>query len=102
MSLEGGRGVVKTTFFHLDKGAIELAYHQLPESWKDSPLNTGPGFHHVAFETNSMDATLRELESKGIHPLPRFPMITPHGVVAFLDPSSTGKILIEIREKHQE
>jgi catechol 2,3-dioxygenase-like lactoylglutathione lyase family enzyme len=102
MPLDGGKGAVKTTFFHLSQGAIELANHKFPDSWKDSPLNTGPGFHHIAFETDSVEETLRDLASKGIHPLPRFPMTTPHGVVAFLDPQNTGNILMEIREKQQK
>ena len=102
MPLEGGKGVVRTTFFRLRRGAIELAQHEFPDSWKDSPLNTGPGFHHLAFETPSMEKTLSELASKGILPLPHFPMATPHGVVAFLDPRLTGNMLFEIRERPQK
>lgn len=101
MPLDDGRGVVKTTFFHFQHGSIELAYHRLPESWRDSPLNTGPGFHHIAFETPSLDEALLELAVKGIKPLPRFPLKTPRGRIAFLDPRQTGGLLIELCETEQ-
>jgi len=96
--LDGGKGVVKNTFFHLDQGAIELAYHDLPESWQDSPINTGPGFHHIAFEVPNFDEALSELREKGITPLPNFPVMTPHGRVVFFHPERTGGILIELGE----
>jgi len=99
MSLDDGAGEVKTAFFHLDGGSIELAEHHLPKSWGKTPLSTGPGFHHIAFEVARFDETLRELASQGIQPLPRFPMKTPHGRVAFLDPQQTGGILWELVEK---
>jgi methylmalonyl-CoA epimerase len=97
-ALEGQQGVLKNTFFHLERGSIELAYHDLPESWRDSPINTGPGFHHIAFEVPNFDEALLELARKGIHPLPKFPRKTPHGCVAFLYPKQTGGILFELGE----
>jgi methylmalonyl-CoA epimerase len=101
MPLNGGKGVVKNTFFHLDRGSIELAHHDLPESWKDSPINTGPGFHHIAFEVSNFDEALSELAKKGITPLPNFPVETPHGKVAFFHPEQTGGFLIELGEKER-
>ena len=99
MALDNGAGEVKTTFFHLDGGAIELAEHHLPPAWGKTPLATGPGFHHIAFEVEGLDETLARLEGLGIKPLPEFPMATPHGRVAFLDPQKTGGILWELAEK---
>lgn len=98
MPLDGGRGVVKSTFFQLERGSIELAYHDLPESWRDSPIKTGPGFHHIAFEVANFDKALSELAKKGINPLPNFPMKTPHGRIAFFYPEQTGGVLIELGE----
>ena len=99
MSLDDGAGEVKTAFFHLEGGSIELAEHHLPTAWGKTPLSTGPGFHHIAFEVFRFDETLRELASQGIQPLSRFPMKTPHGRVAFLNPQQTGGILWELVEK---
>lgn len=99
MPLDGGAGEVKTAFFHLEGGAIELAEHHLPASWGQTPLTTDPGFHHIAFEVLRLDDTLRRLQPLGIRPLPRFPMTTPHGRVAFLDPHHTGGMLWELSEK---
>jgi methylmalonyl-CoA/ethylmalonyl-CoA epimerase len=98
ISLEGGKGMVKTTFFHMEKGSVELTYHDLPDSWKDSPIKTGPGFHHRAFEVDDFDKALFGLAQQGIFPLPQFPFKTPHGRVAFLQPEKTGGILIELCE----
>ena len=98
MILEGGKGVVKTTFFHLESGCIELAYHNLPPSWEGSPLKTAPGFHHVGFETPDFDEALKTLAANGVDPLPRFPMDTGHSKVAFLNPEQTGDILIELHD----
>jgi methylmalonyl-CoA/ethylmalonyl-CoA epimerase len=98
MILEGGKGVVKTTFFHLESGCIELAYHDLPPSWEGSPLKTAPGFHHIGFETSDFDEALRALAANGIDLLPRFPMDTGHSRVAFLNPDQTGNILIELHD----
>jgi len=96
--LDDQKGVVKNTFFHLEKGSIELAYHDLPESWRDSPINTGLGFHHIAFETLHFDKALSELAQMGITPLPHFPFKTPHGRVAFFHPEKTGGVLFELGE----
>lgn len=99
MTLDNGAGEVKTAFFHLSGGSIELAEHHLPASWGDTPLSTAPGFHHIAFEVSRLDDTLGRLARLGIKPLPNFPMATPHGRVAFLDPRMTGGILWELAEK---
>ena len=102
ISLDNGDGEVKTAFFHIENGCIELAEHHLPASWGATPLLTGPGFHHIAFEVSRFDETLNMLQKQGIRPLPRFPMATPHGRVAFLDPQRTGGILWELTEKEAE
>ncbi len=99
ISLEGGKGEVKTAFFHLQEGSVELACHHLPESWKDSPIQRAPGFHHLAFEVDDFDEALASLAREGIFPLPRFPFKTPHGRVAFFEPEQTGGILVELCER---
>jgi catechol 2,3-dioxygenase-like lactoylglutathione lyase family enzyme len=98
LSLEGRKGIVRNTFFHLEKGSIELVYQDLPPSWKNSPIDRGSGFHHIAFETKHFDEALEVLAKMGIRPLPRFPIETPHGRVAFFRPEQTAGILIELGE----
>jgi len=90
---------VKTAFFHLEEGSIELAHHRLPESWRDSPIDGAPGFHHLAFEVDDFDQALSGLARQGISPLPHFPFKTPHGRVAFFPPEQTGGILMELCER---
>jgi len=96
--LEGGKGVVKTAFFHMEKGSIEIIYQEFPPSWEGSPLKTPPGFHHIAFETPDFEEALSSLAQKGIRPLPRFPMDTGHSRVAFFPPDQTGGILMELHD----
>jgi len=98
MTVDGGKGKVRTAFFHLEKGSIELAQHDLPPSWEGSPLKTPHGFHHVGFETDLFDEALATLAEKGINPLPGFPMDTGHSRVAFLNPEKTCGILIELHD----
>ncbi len=98
MVMEGGKGVVKTAFFYLEKGSIELVHQELPPSWKGSPLDKPEGFHHVGFETADFAGALASLAAKGIHPLPGFPMDTGHSRVAFFPPEQTGGVLIELHD----
>jgi len=98
ITLDNANGSVQTTFFHLEQGSIELSHHDLHGSWENSPLNRRPGFHHVSFQVPDLGNALAELAGKGVEPLPDFPMDTPHGRIAFLNPDHTGEILIELRE----
>jgi len=59
----------------------------------------GPGMHHVAYQTDDIEATLRKLQNSGL----RLIDVTPRaGIrssrVAFLHPSASGGVLTEIVE----
>ena len=90
ITLDNANGSVQTAFFHLHG------------SWENSPLNRRPGFHHVSFQVPDLGNALAELAGKGVEPLPDFPMDTPHGRIAFLNPDHTGEILIELREDEKQ
>lgn len=98
ITLDHDNGSVQTAFFHLDKGDIELTHHDLRGSWKNSPLNKRPGFHHVSFQVPALGDALQELAGRGVESLPGFPRDTPHGRISFLNPDHTGGILIELKE----
>jgi len=57
----------------------------------------GPGLHHIALRSEDLDADLAALEKTGVKPLKGYPAIGMAGTrVAFLDPKTTGGVLIEL------
>jgi methylmalonyl-CoA/ethylmalonyl-CoA epimerase len=79
---------------------IELLEGQGPESgvrkWIDEK---GAGLFHICFEVDDIDAALAELKAKGVKLRDETPRIGHGGArIAFLDPASTGNVLIELAE----
>ncbi len=59
----------------------------------------GEGLHHVAYAVNDIDATLEQLKGSGVELIDEQARVGIRGSrVAFLDPKSTGSVLIEIVE----
>ena len=59
----------------------------------------GPGLFHICFEVEDIEAALVELKGKGVKLRDETPRIGHGGArIAFLDPSSTGSVLIELAE----
>lgn len=57
----------------------------------------GPGLHHIALRSENLDADLAALEKTGVKPLKGYPATGMAGTrVAFLDPKTTGGVLIEL------
>lgn len=57
----------------------------------------GPGLHHVALRSADLDADLAMLAASGVKPLKDYPASGAQGTrVAFLDPKSTGGVLVEL------
>jgi methylmalonyl-CoA epimerase len=59
----------------------------------------GEGLFHICFEVEDIDGALAELREKGIKLIDETPR-TGHGGsrIAFIDPSATGYLLIELAE----
>ena len=80
---------------------IELLESAAPEiecvamaSWKK-----GAGLFHICFEVEDIDGALTELKAKGIKLRDEKPRIGHAGArIAFIDPPSTGNVLIELAE----
>jgi methylmalonyl-CoA/ethylmalonyl-CoA epimerase len=89
---------VKTAFFQVGESKIEL----LEASNPDSPIakfitKNGPGFHHVAFEVEDIEAELERLQKAGfqlIHQSPKDGADNKH--IAFLHPKATHGLLVEL------
>jgi LAO/AO transport system kinase len=60
----------------------------------------GPGLHHLALRVDDLDATLARLAERGVRLIDRAGRPGAHGTtVAFLHPSSTCGVLIELVER---
>src|SRR5665213_1243072 len=79
---------------------VELLEAESP----DSPIGKfvekrGPGIHHVCFSVDDLDATLERCRSFGIRLIDQTPRLGAEGKrIAFLHPSSTSGVLVELSE----
>jgi methylmalonyl-CoA/ethylmalonyl-CoA epimerase len=70
----------------------------------DSPIGKfiakrGPGIHHVCFVVDDLDATLARCRAASIRLIDEVPRVGAEGKrIAFLHPSSTGGVLVELTE----
>lgn len=59
----------------------------------------GTGIHHICFRVKNIDAILKDLKAKGIKLINESAVPGAHNCrVAFVHPSSTGGVLIELSE----
>jgi methylmalonyl-CoA/ethylmalonyl-CoA epimerase len=70
----------------------------------DSPIakfvaKRGPGNHHVCFAVDDLDGTLDKCRQAGLRLIDETPRIGAEGKrIAFLHPSATGGVLVELSE----
>jgi methylmalonyl-CoA/ethylmalonyl-CoA epimerase len=79
---------------------LELLEGQGPESGVTSWIKEkGVGLFHICFEVEDIDGALAELKAKGVKLRDETPRIGHAGArIAFIDPVSTGNVLIELAE----
>lgn len=79
---------------------VELLQAESPESPIAKFIDRrGPGIHHVCFAVNDLDATLERCRAAGIRLIDERPRIGAEGKrIAFLHPSATAGVLIELSE----
>ena len=59
----------------------------------------GPGIHHICFAVDDLDATLDRCRAAGIRLIDERPRIGAEGKrIAFLHPSATAGVLVELSE----
>jgi methylmalonyl-CoA/ethylmalonyl-CoA epimerase len=92
---------VRVAMFDVAGVHIEL----LEPTSEDSPIakfleKSGPGMHHICFDVDDVDESLKELAAKSIQ------LIDEHSRsgagatrVGFLHPKSTGGVLVELNSK---
>ncbi|UCF71126.1 MAG: methylmalonyl-CoA epimerase [candidate division WOR-3 bacterium] len=60
----------------------------------------GEGLHHLSFEVDDLHKMIEELKKRGVRMIDDVPRIGAHGsVIAFVHPSSTGGVLIELSQE---
>lgn len=86
--------------FRAGDSLVELLEAETP----DSPIarfiaKRGPGIHHICFAVDDLTATLDRCRRAGIRLIDEVPRLGAEGKrIAFLHPSSTGGVLIELTE----
>jgi len=93
-------GETKLAMLPVGETYIELLEGQGPESGVTQWIGEkGPGLFHICFEVENIDEALAELKQKGVKLRDETPRIGHGGArIAFLDPASTGNVLIELAE----
>lgn len=79
---------------------IELLEGQGPDSGVTQWMSDkGAGLYHICFEVEDIEGALSELKATGVKLRDETPRIGHGGArIAFLDPVSTGDVLIELAE----
>jgi len=89
---------VRVAMLPIGESRIEL----LEPTSEDSPISKflekrGGGIHHIAVEVKDIEASLAKLKSEGARLIDEKPRIGAEGcLVAFVHPSSTGGVLLEL------
>ena len=84
--------------------AGESLVELLQPEQSDSPIGKflakrGPGIHHICFAVDDLDGTLERCRAAGLRLIDQQPRIGAEGKrIAFLHPSSTHGVLIELSE----
>lgn len=89
---------VRTAFYPVGESTLEYLESTDPEGPIGKFLQKrGPGIHHLAFEVDDVDAAVQELLAKGVRMVDQLPRKGAHGNrIAFIHPSETGGMLVEI------
>jgi methylmalonyl-CoA epimerase len=92
---------VRTAFFPVGESRLEYLESTDPEGPVGKFLaKRGPGIHHVCFEVDDIDAAVAELVAKGVRMIDVTPRAGAHGCrVAFIHPSETGGVLMELSQE---
>lgn len=91
---------VEAVLLEVGEGHVELLRPLGPDTAVGRFLaKNGPGLHHVAYQTDDIDATLEQVRAAGLRLIDEQPRVGIRGSrVAFLHPKATGSVLTEIVE----
>ena len=91
---------VNAVLLEIGEGHIELIEPLSPESGVAKFIERyGEGMHHVAYQTDDIDAALEKVRAAGLRLIDEEPRTGIRGSrVAFLHPKATGGVLTELVE----
>jgi methylmalonyl-CoA/ethylmalonyl-CoA epimerase len=92
---------VRVVFVPVGEAAIELLEATAPDSAIARSIERrGEGLHHVTLAVDDLSAALAQLKARGVRLVDETPRPGAHGTrVAFVHPSSTGGVLLELKER---
>ncbi|HQP90888.1 MAG TPA: methylmalonyl-CoA epimerase [Bacteroidales bacterium] len=95
---------VKTAFFKIGQTKIELLEGTDPDSAISKFIEKrGEGVQHIAFAVKNIENVLEELKNKNVQLIDEKPRRGAEGLsIAFLNPKSTGEVLIELSENKND
>lgn len=95
---------VKVAFFQIGESRIELLEPIDNTSTIAIHLQKrGEGFHHIAYEVEDIECSLTNLQQHGVNLIHKEPKNGAHqSKIAFLHPSSTGKVLTELCQSQSQ
>jgi methylmalonyl-CoA/ethylmalonyl-CoA epimerase len=91
---------VRAHFIPVGESTLEL----LEATAEDSPIakfvaRRGPGLHHVCLRVDDIVSALADLKARGVRLIDETPRPgAHHSLVAFLHPSSTHGVLVELKQ----
>ncbi|HWP53610.1 MAG TPA: methylmalonyl-CoA epimerase [Pyrinomonadaceae bacterium] len=94
---------VRVAMLPIGESRIEL----LEPTTSDSPISKflakrGPGIHHMAIQVEDIRESLRKMKDEGARLIDEEPRTGAGGcLVAFVHPSSTGGVLVELVENQK-
>ena len=93
------QGIV-ATMFEVGESMVELVQPTRPDSPVGKFLEKrGEGFHHVAFQVEDLEASLRELKKNGVDLIDEEPRVGAGGArMAFVHPKGVHGVLTELVE----
>ncbi len=95
---------VRVAMLPIGESRIEL----LEATSEDSPISKflarrGPGIHHIAVRVEDIRASLDDLKLRGARLIDEEPRSGAGGcLVAFIHPSSTGGVLLELVQRRED
>lgn len=100
MEYEETIGKTRLAMLPVGESYLELLEGHGPESGVSQWIaQKGTGLFHICFEVDDIDGALAELKAKGVKLRDETPRIGHGGArIAFLDPASTGNVLVELAE----
>jgi methylmalonyl-CoA/ethylmalonyl-CoA epimerase len=95
---------VEAALLGIGDAHVELLSPTDPESAVGRFIErSGPGLHHVAYQTGDIDAALEQARSEGLRLIDEEPRVgIRNSRVAFVHPKSTGGVLTELVEPAEE